>query len=122
MVAFVPVLELGTDRAAKAAQPPAMLGDIPASRGRMRVFGWSCCASLLASVDPWSERYEHDEKHILMSAGLSIASIATLSFGAFAADPFTKDEAVAMVKKEVAAIKAEGPEKAHPEIDEGPRR
>jgi len=38
-----------------------------------------------------------------MSAGLAIAAIATLSFGAFAADPFTKDEAVAMVKKAVAA-------------------
>src|SRR5262245_5702823 len=53
-----------------------------------------------------------------MSAGLAIAAIATLSFGVFAADPFTKDEAVAMVKKAVAAIKAEGPEKAYSEIDD----
>src|SRR5262245_48130651 len=51
-----------------------------------------------------------------MSAGLAIAAIATLNFGAFAA--VTKDEAVAMVKKAVAAIKAEGPEKAYSEIDD----
>jgi cytochrome c len=35
-----------------------------------------------------------------------------------AGDPVTKDEAVAMVKKAVAAIKAEGPEKAYAEIDD----
>ena len=52
-----------------------------------------------------------------MSAGLAIAAIAALGFGAFAADPVTKDEAVAMVKKAVAAIKAEGAEKAYAEID-----
>jgi hypothetical protein len=43
-----------------------------------------------------------------MSAGLAVATVAALGFGAFAADPVTKDEAVAMVKKAVAAIKAEG--------------
>jgi cytochrome c len=53
---------------------------------------------------------------VRMSAGLAIAAIAALSFGAFAADPVTKDEAVAMVKKAVAAIKAEGAEKAYAEI------
>src|SRR6476659_6094591 len=52
-----------------------------------------------------------------MSAGLAIAAIAALSFGAFAADPVTKDEAVAMVTKAVAAIKAEGADKAYAEID-----
>jgi signal transduction histidine kinase len=51
-----------------------------------------------------------------MSAGLAIAAVAALSFGAFAADPVTKDEAVAMVKKAVTAIKAEGAEKAYAEI------
>jgi hypothetical protein len=51
-----------------------------------------------------------------MSAGLAIAAVAALSFCAFAADPVTKDEAVAMVKKAVTAIKAEGAEKAYAEI------
>jgi cytochrome c len=37
--------------------------------------------------------------------------------GAYAADPVTKDEAVAMVKKAVAYIKTEGAEKACAEID-----
>ena len=36
---------------------------------------------------------------------------------AFAADRATKDEAVAMVKKAVAYIKAQGPDKAYAEID-----
>ena len=44
-----------------------------------------------------------------MSAGLAVAAVAALSFGAF--------EAVAMVKKAVAAIKAEGAEKTYAEID-----
>jgi hypothetical protein len=52
-----------------------------------------------------------------MSAGLAVAAVAALSFGAFAADPVTKDEAVAMVKKAVAAIKAEGAEKTYAEIN-----
>ena len=52
-----------------------------------------------------------------MSAGLANAAVAALRFGAFAADPVTKDEAVAMVTKAVAAIKAEGADKAYAEID-----
>jgi signal transduction histidine kinase len=52
-----------------------------------------------------------------ISAGLAIAAVAALGFGAFAADPVTKDEAVAMVKKAVAAIKSEGADKAYAEID-----
>jgi hypothetical protein len=51
-----------------------------------------------------------------MSASLAIAAIAALSGSAFAADPVTKDEAMAMVKEAVAAIKSEGPEKAYAEI------
>jgi cytochrome c len=35
-----------------------------------------------------------------------------------AAQPSTKDQAVAMVKKAVAYIKAEGPDKAYPAIDD----
>jgi cytochrome c len=38
---------------------------------------------------------------------------------AFAASPPTKDAVVAMVKKAVALIKAEGPEKAYAEINKG---
>jgi cytochrome c len=52
-----------------------------------------------------------------MSASLAIAAIAALSGSAFAADPVTKDEAMAMVKEAVAAIKSEGPEKAYAEIN-----
>jgi len=33
MAAFVPLLELGTNRAAKATQPPAMVADKPALPG-----------------------------------------------------------------------------------------
>ncbi|MGB6766820.1 MAG: hypothetical protein WBE50_01790 [Methyloceanibacter sp.] len=48
---------------------------------------------------------------------LAEASIVTARYFAsgyiFAGDPVTKDEAVAMVKKAVAAIKAEGPDKAY---------
>jgi cytochrome c len=48
---------------------------------------------------------------------LAVAAIATMSGGVYAADPVTKDEAVAMVKKAVAFIKTEGADKAYAEID-----
>ena len=47
------------------------------------------------------------------------AFVATLYFAGgniVSADPATKDEAVAMVQKAVAAIKSEGAEKAYAEI------
>ena len=52
---------------------------------------------------------------------LAAASIVTALYfasahAAFAADPVSKDEAVAMVKKAVAAIKAESAEQAYAEI------
>ena len=46
-----------------------------------------------------------------------IAAIAAISSGAFAAEPVTKDDAVAMVKKAVAAIRSEGADKAYADID-----
>ena len=49
---------------------------------------------------------------------VAIAAIAAFSSGAFAAEPVTKDEAMAMVKKAVAAIRSEGADKAYVEIDE----
>jgi hypothetical protein len=49
---------------------------------------------------------------------LAVASIALMSGGTFAAERVTKDEAVAMVKKAVAAIKAGGTEKIYVEIDD----
>ncbi len=56
-------------------------------------------------------------RHALrVSAGVAIAAIAAMSSGAFAAEAVTKDEAVAMVKKAVVAIKAEGADKAYAEI------
>jgi cytochrome c len=50
-------------------------------------------------------------------AAVAIACLAgsTLALAA----PVTKDDAVAMVKKAVAAIKADGPEKAYAEINKG---
>jgi signal transduction histidine kinase len=50
-------------------------------------------------------------------AAVAIACLAgsTLALAA----PVTKDDAVAMVKKAVAAIKADGPEKAYVEINKG---
>jgi len=57
--------------------------------------------------------------HILSSTGFAAAAFVTalcvggMILGATAA---SKDEAVAMVKKAVSAIKAEGPGKAYPEI------
>ena len=51
---------------------------------------------------------------ILTSIAAAVA--ATCVFAGAATAAATKDEAVAMVKKAVAAIKAEGPDKAYPEI------
>lgn len=48
-------------------------------------------------------------------AAVAAAFLASTAL-AFAAEPVTKDSAVAMVKKAVATIKAEGPEKAYAEI------
>ena len=53
-----------------------------------------------------------------MRACVAIAAIAAISSGAFAAEPVTKDEAVAMVKKAVEAIKSEGADKAYAEISD----
>src|SRR5262245_24885485 len=64
-------------------------------------------ASLLAPVTLEQTIMSNDEKRISHERGPGDPAIATLNFGAFAA--VTKDEAVAMVKKAVAAINAEGP-------------
>jgi signal transduction histidine kinase len=48
----------------------------------------------------------------------AIAVIAVTSSGAFAAERVTKEEAVALVKKAVEAIKSEGTDKAYAEIDD----
>ena len=52
-----------------------------------------------------------------MGVCVTIAGISAFSSGAFAAEPVTKDEAVAMVKKAVAAIRSEGADKAYADID-----
>jgi cytochrome c len=52
---------------------------------------------------------------------LAVAAIVTAAYfasGYVFADPVSKDEAVAMVQKAVAAIKSEGPEKAYAEISD----
>jgi len=49
---------------------------------------------------------------------LLVAALVALGGMASAATGATKDEAVAMVKKAVAYIKAEGPDKAYKEIDD----
>jgi cytochrome c len=46
---------------------------------------------------------------------LAVASLTALS-GSATAEPMSKDDAVAMVKKAVALIRDEGPDKAYPEI------
>jgi cytochrome c len=48
---------------------------------------------------------------------LAIASLAMMG-GAVGAEPMTKDDAVAMVKKAVALIREQGPDKAYPEISD----
>jgi cytochrome c len=48
----------------------------------------------------------------------SAVLVAALGAAVVAAQPATKDEAVAMVKKAVAYIKAEGPDTAYPAIDD----
>ena len=53
-----------------------------------------------------------------MGVCVTIAGIAAFSSGAFAAEPVTKDETVAMVKKAVTAIRSEGADKAYAEIDD----
>jgi hypothetical protein len=58
---------------------------------------------------------------MITRAFTSVASavlVAALGGLVVAAQPATKDEAVAMVKKAVAYIKAEGPDTAYPEIDD----
>lgn len=49
---------------------------------------------------------------------LAVASIVLMSGNALAAEKVTKDEAVAMVKKAVAAIKSDGVDKVYVEIDD----
>ena len=51
-----------------------------------------------------------------IGACVAIATIAAMSGGAFAAEPVTKDEAVAMVKKAVHAIESQGADKAYADI------
>ena len=51
-----------------------------------------------------------------LSATAIVAALYFASGNITSADPATKDEAVAMVQKAVAAIKSEGPEKAYAEI------
>ena len=63
-----------------------------------------------------SKRYEHDEKRISHERGPGERRRRRAALWCFRRDPVTKDEAVAMVKKAVTAIKAEGAEKAHAEI------
>ncbi len=48
----------------------------------------------------------------------SAVLVAALGGAVVAAQPATKDEAVAMVKKAVAYIKTQGPDKAYPAIDD----
>lgn len=52
-----------------------------------------------------------------LAAAVLVAAIALLSGRAIAADGATKDQAVAMVQKAVAYIKAQGADKAYAEID-----
>jgi signal transduction histidine kinase len=51
---------------------------------------------------------------MVLSLGVTLLAVTT----AIAAEPVTKDEAVAMVQKAVAAIKAEGTEHTYAEIDD----
>lgn len=51
-------------------------------------------------------------------AAALVAALSLFSVSSLAATGATKDEAVAMVKKAVAAIKAEGPDKAYAEISD----
>jgi cytochrome c len=53
----------------------------------------------------------------VLATALVVASVAMLSGTVFAADAATKAEAVAMVEKAVAYIKAQGADKAYAEID-----
>src|SRR5262245_27834641 len=55
-------------------------------------------------------------------AGSSFLVLFAMFGVAFAAEWATKEEAVAMVKKAVAFIKEQGPEKAYPEISNRPGR
>ena len=52
----------------------------------------------------------------LLAAAAFVATLYLTSFSVVAADPATKEEAVAMVQKAVATIKSEGAEKAYAEI------
>jgi cytochrome c len=93
-----------------------MLGDKPELPGSNADILLALLCFNSRPVDPGVNDMSTMRRAFRMSAGLAIAAIAALSSGAFAADPVTKDEAVAMVKKAVAAIKAEGADKAYAEI------
>jgi signal transduction histidine kinase len=55
---------------------------------------------------------------VVSLAALSALALAAFGAGALAAEKVTKDEAVAMVKKAVEAIKAEGTDTVYVEIDD----
>jgi cytochrome c len=54
----------------------------------------------------------------LLPAALVLAAFAMMGGNAIAAEGATKDQAVAMVQKAVAAIKADGPDKTYAAIDD----
>jgi cytochrome c len=55
---------------------------------------------------------------ISITAVAAIVALACIGGSALATQGATKDEAVAMVKKAVASIKSDGPDKAYPKIDD----
>jgi hypothetical protein len=66
--------------------------------------------------DHWEELMPAVLRVVLL-AGVILTCVGVLGSEAFAADPVTKDDAVALVKKAIADIKDRGTEKAYAEID-----
>jgi hypothetical protein len=70
-----------------------------------------CFTSLAGSEETLGVEHEYVRYYSLAEASIVTARYFASGY-IFAGDP-VKDEAVAMVKKAVAAIKAEGPDKAY---------
>ena len=71
-----------------------------------------CFTSLAGSEETLGVEHEYARYYSLAEASIVTARYFASGY-IFAGDPVTKDEAVAMVKKAVAATKAEGPDKAY---------
>jgi cytochrome c len=100
-------IQLGSWRHSR--QPDPVRGAADLGTGRRICYG-------PAASDHWEELMPAVLR-VVLSAGVILMGVGVLGGEALAADPVTKDDAVALVKKAVADIKDQGTQKAYAEID-----